>query len=139
MGTDPTPVTLPEIPSLAVTPTASGQKRSRTLPAGGEGDLEDTGASGSGTHQTVITGGSVDPTLPPPRGLGELDDAEITPKMVRANAVTAFIGPPLLPEPDQLRVDNIGTLPSLSVEGPAQTAAFRLFALAYSQHEAEAI
>ena len=64
--------------------------------------------------------GSVDPTLPPPRGLGEPDDAEITPEMVRANAVTAFIGSPLFPEPDQLRDDNITTLLSLSVEGPAQ-------------------
>jgi len=59
--------------------------------------------------------------------------------MERANAVTAFIGSPLLPNPAQLRVDNIATLLALAVEGPAQKAAFKLFSLAYSQQEAEAI
>ncbi len=82
--------------------------------------------------------GSVDLILPPPQGLGGPDAAEITPEIIRANAVTAFIGSPLIPEPDQLKVDNIATMLSLSVEGPAKKAAFRLFAPAYSQQEAEA-
>ncbi len=42
MATDPTPVTLPDLPSLATTPTASGLKRARALPMEGEGEIEDT-------------------------------------------------------------------------------------------------
>ena len=42
MATDPTPVTLPELPSLAATPTASGLKRAWTLPTEGEGEFENT-------------------------------------------------------------------------------------------------
>ncbi len=42
MATDPTPVTLHDLPSLAATPTDSGLKRSRTLPTEGEGEFEDT-------------------------------------------------------------------------------------------------
>ncbi len=83
--------------------------------------------------------GSVDPILPPPQGPGGPDATETSPEMMRANAVTAFIGSPLLPEPYQLRVDNIATLLSLSVEDPAQKVAFRLFAPAYSRQEAEAL
>ena len=50
MATDPILVTLHDLPSLAATPSASRLKRSRALPAEGEGGMEDTGASGSGTH-----------------------------------------------------------------------------------------
>ena len=42
IATDPTPVTLPDLPSLATTPTASGLKRSRTLPLKGAEEFEDT-------------------------------------------------------------------------------------------------
>jgi hypothetical protein len=83
--------------------------------------------------------GSVDPTLPPPQSLGGHDATEITPEMLRANAAPAFIGSPLLPEPDRLRVDNIATLLSLSVEVPVQIATLRLLSPTYSQHEVEAI
>jgi hypothetical protein len=42
MATDPTPVTLPDLPSLAATPSASRLKRSLTLPTEDEGEFEDT-------------------------------------------------------------------------------------------------
>ena len=79
MATDPTPVTLRELPSLATTPTSSRLKRSRTLPTEGEGEFEDTGASGSGTHPAADASGSADPTLPPPQGLAGQEDAEVPP------------------------------------------------------------
>jgi hypothetical protein len=139
MVTDPSPVTLPELSSLTTTSTAVGQKRSRTLLAGGEGEFEDTRASGSGTHHQVNASGSADTILPPSHGPTGQEDAEVPPEMIRANAVTAFIGSPLLPEPAQLRVDHIATLMALAVEGPIQNAAFKLLALAYSQQEVGAI
>jgi hypothetical protein len=131
MATDLTPVTLPELPSLTTTPTASGQKRSRTLPAGGGGEFEDTRASSSGTNHPVNASGSADPILSPPQGIAGQEDAEVPPEMIRANTVTAFVGSPLLPEPAQLKVDHIATLMALVVEGLIQNTAFKLIAPAY--------
>jgi len=68
MATDPTLVTLPDLPSLAATPFASRQKRSRALPTEGEGEFKDTCASGSGSHHPANASGSADPLLPPPQG-----------------------------------------------------------------------
>jgi hypothetical protein len=59
--------------------------------------------------------------------------------MDRASVVTAFIGSPLLPEPNPLKVDDIATLLALAVSGPVQKVAFKLFTPTYSQQEAEAI
>ncbi len=91
ISTDPTPVTLPELPSLATIPTASGLKRSRTLPMKGAGELEDTGACGSGTHPEANVSGSADPTLPPPQGSAGQADAEAPPELDRTDVVTAFV------------------------------------------------
>jgi hypothetical protein len=53
--------------------------------------------------------------------------------------VTAFMGSPLLPEPNQLRMDDIATLLTLAVDGPVRKAIFKLLAPTYYQQEAEAI
>ena len=79
MATDPTPVTLPDLPLLATSPTASRMKRSRTLPANGEGGFEDIRAFGSGTHPGANVSGSADPNLPPPRGPTGNENAEVPP------------------------------------------------------------
>jgi hypothetical protein len=42
MATDPTHVTMHDLPSLTATPSASGLQRSRALLAEGEGGMEDT-------------------------------------------------------------------------------------------------
>ena len=60
-------------------------------------------------------------------------------EMDRASVVTAFIGSPLLPEPNPLKVDNIAILLALAVDGPVKKTAFKLLAPTYSQQEAEAI
>ena len=49
MEVEPTPITLLCLPSLELSPSSSGQKRSRAN-AAGEGKMEDTDAFGSGTH-----------------------------------------------------------------------------------------
>jgi hypothetical protein len=119
MATDPTPVTLPELPSLAANPTVSGLKRSRTLPTEGGEEFEDTGSSGSGTHPEAKALGSADPLRPPSHGLAGQEDAEIYPELDRASVVTVFIGSPLLPELSKLGMDNIATLLALAVDGTA--------------------
>ena len=128
-----------DLKSLAATPDASGLKRSRTLPTEGEREFEGTKASSNGTHPAANASGSTDPILPPPQGpTGQADD-EFPPKMDRANAVRAFMGSPLLPEPNQLRMDDIATLLTLAVDGPVRKAIFKLLAPTYYQQEAEAI
>ncbi len=99
MATDPTPVTLLDLPTLATNPTASGLKRSRTLLHKGEGEFEDTRASSSGTHHAAEASGSIDPILPPPQGSTGQEADVVPPELDRATVVTAFIGSPLLPEP----------------------------------------
>ena len=59
--------------------------------------------------------------------------------LARANAITAFGAFPLLPEPNHLKPDHITDLFALAVDGPLHKAAIKLFAPAYSQHEAETI
>jgi hypothetical protein len=66
MATDPTLITLLDPPTLAATPSASGQKRSRVLPTEGEGELEDIRASGSGILHPANASGPADSMLPPP-------------------------------------------------------------------------
>ena len=61
------------------------------------------------------------------------------PAMARANAVTAFVASPLLPEPTKLGLNLITTLLALAVDGPVHKAVIKLLAPAYSQQEAEAI
>ena len=53
--------------------------------------------------------------------------------------VTAFVASPLLPKPNQLKVDHIATLLALAVDGPVHKTAINLLALADSQKEAKAI
>jgi hypothetical protein len=136
MATDPTLVTLPDLLSLATTPSASGQKRSRALPTEGEGEFENTRAFGSGIHHSANASGSEDSILPPPEGPTGQEDGDIPPELDRANVVTAFVASPLLREPTQLKVDHIATLLALAVDGPVQKAAIKLLALAYSHQEA---
>jgi len=132
MATGPTPVTMPDLPSLAATSTASWLKRARTLSTEGEGEFEDTGASGSGTHSAANSSGSTDPILPPPQGPTGQEDDEVPPELDRANVVTAFLGSSLLPEPSHLKMNNIATSPALAVDGPVQKAACKLLAPTYS-------
>jgi hypothetical protein len=65
MATYPTPVTLAGLPSLTTAPSTSCQKHSRGIPTAGEGEIEDTGASSSGSHHAANASGAPDPTLPP--------------------------------------------------------------------------
>jgi len=65
MAIDPTPVTMAGVPSLAAAPFALGQKRFRGIPTAREGEIEDTGASSSGSHHAANASGAPDPTLPP--------------------------------------------------------------------------
>jgi len=139
MATDPNPITLTCLPSLAAAPSSSGQKRSRGIPTEGEGKIEDTGASGNGGLQEANASGAADPTLLPTQGPIEQGDDDISPDMAHANTVTAFVASPLLHEPNQLRVDHITTLLVLAVDGPVHKAVVKLLAPAYPQQEAVAI
>jgi hypothetical protein len=139
MATDPTPFTLPGLPTLAATPSASGQKRSRAFPTEDEGEFEYTRASGSGIHHSVNASSSADPILPPPQGPMGQEDGDIPRELDRANLVKVFAASPLLPEPTLLKVDHVATLLALAVDGPVQKAAIKFLAPAYSQQEAEAI
>jgi hypothetical protein len=139
MATDPTPVILPDLPTLAANPIASGLKRFRTLPHKGEGEFKDTRAFGSGTHTAAEASGSTDPILPLSLGSTGQETDVVPPEQDRATVVTAFIGSLLLHGPTQLRVDDLATLLALAVEGPAQKAAFHLLVPAYSQQKAAAI
>ena len=56
--------------------------------------------------------------------------------MARANAVTAFVASPLLPEPTKLGLNHITTLWALAVDGPVHKAVIKLLAPAYSLQEA---
>jgi hypothetical protein len=118
MATDPTLVTLLDLTSLTFTTTDLGLKRSRTLRSKGEGEFEDTRAFGSGSHPAANASGSADPILPPPQGPTGQEDDELPPDLERVDVVTAFMGSPLLPELNQLRVNNIATLLALAVDGP---------------------
>ena len=110
VAASPNRVTLACLPPLAATPPASGQKRFKANLADGEGGIDDTRAFGSGGSQTKTAGDTADPTLLPTQGpLGQGGD-ETSPELTRANAVTAFVVSPLLPEPNQLKVGpHIGT------------------------------
>jgi hypothetical protein len=88
MAADPNPVTLTCLPSLAATPSVSGQKPSRAIPTEGKGEIEDGGALGSGGLQEANISGIADPTLLPTHGLITQGDDDIPPDMARADAVT---------------------------------------------------
>ena len=59
-----------------------------------------------------------------------------TPDLARANVITAFVASPLLPEPNQLKVDHILALLALAVDGTVHKAAIKLLAPACSLQEA---
>ena len=65
MAVDPTAVTLTCLPSLAAVPSVSRQKRYRTIPTEGAGEIEDTGACGIGDLKTANASDAPDPTLLP--------------------------------------------------------------------------
>ena len=117
MASDPTHVTLTCLPSFATAPSVSSQKRSRVNQTEGEEKIEDKGAFGSGGHQEANASSAADPALLPLHGLTGQRDDEIPPDVARANAVTAFLASPLLPEPNHLRVDHLTTLLALAVDG----------------------
>jgi len=117
---------------LAATPSASRRKRSRALPTKGEGKFEDARTLGSGTQPVANAAGPADP----PQGPTGQEDDEVTPELDRANVITAFVGSPLLLEPNQLKADNIATFLALAVDGPVQKATFKLLAPTYYQQEA---
>jgi hypothetical protein len=139
MATDLTPVTLACLSHMVAAPFTSGQKRSRVIPEGGDGDNEDTRAFGSGGHHTSIAMGTAEPALLPPHGPTGQGENEIPPNLARKDAVMAFVASPLLPEPSQLRADHITALLALAVDGLVHKAAIKLLALAYSQLEAKAV
>jgi hypothetical protein len=139
MAADPTLITLAGLPSLAAAPSTSSQKRSRAIPTNGEGEIEDTRASDSGSHQAATTSGPADPALLPTQGLTDHGDNDIPPDMARANAVTAFVTSHLLPEPNHLRLNHITAVLTLAMDGPVHKTAIKLLTPAYSQQEAEAI
>jgi len=68
IATDPAFVTLRDLLALAFIPFASRQKRSRALPAEGEGEFEGKGAFGSGIHHMANAFGPAGPILPSPQG-----------------------------------------------------------------------
>ena len=57
----------------------------------------------------------------------------------RAEALAAFLAAPLLPEPDQLRVDHISAPPALLKEGPFQDVAIALLTPGHTPEEAAII
>ena len=81
----------------------------------------------------------MDLILPSPQGPTGPEEGDIPPDLARANVVTAFVGSPLLHEPNQLKVDHNVNLLALAVNGPVQKAAIKLLAPSYSQQAAEAI
>ncbi len=112
MAADPTPNTMTCLPSLAVDPSASRQKRSRAALADGVGD---NGAFGSGITSVMGASSAEEAALPPASGPTNQEDIELLPDLVRANAVTAFVAYPLLPDPDQLKVDHMSAILAVNV------------------------
>jgi hypothetical protein len=96
MAVDMIPVKLPCLPSMAAAPSASGQKRSSANPADGERDTKDTGASDNGIHHAAGVRGAADAALLLLSGPTGQEDLELSPDLVRANAVKAFVASPLL-------------------------------------------
>jgi hypothetical protein len=97
---EPTPLTLPRLPTLVPAPTSSGQKKT-----GGTlvpDNTKDTGSSGSGVHPTR---GQVE--TPPSR-------ASFTPTVViapsRGEAMAAILAAPALPGPSVLLLDHVSAL-----------------------------
>ena len=132
MAVDPTLFTLPCLLSLAVVPSTSGQKRPRVIPTDGEGDIEHTRAYSSDMHPATEDTGAAVAALLPPQGHTGQEELELSPDLVRANAVTVFVASPLLPEHDKLTADHISSLLALAVDGLAQKAAIKFLALNYS-------
>ena len=84
----------------------------------GESGIEDASASCSGTHQATRATDTADPPLslyPEPTGQG---DPEPSQELLHANTLTAILGSPLLPEPDQLKVVHITVLLAMAADGP---------------------
>ena len=94
-ATDPTLVTLPDLPALAATPFASCLKRSRALPTEDEGEFEDTRASGSGIHHPANASRPADPSLPPPHGpTGQADGSSKPGSGKRGHGLRGLPSPP---------------------------------------------
>ncbi len=60
--------------------------------------------------------------MPPDDNQAPITTAAVT----REEAYAAFLAAPLLPEPDQLRLEHISARLALLIEGPFQTAAIAL-------------
>ncbi len=60
-------------------------------------------------------------------------------ELIRADAVTAFLASPLLPDPNQLRAYHITALLDMAVDGGAQKATMKVLAPEHSQRVAEKV
>jgi hypothetical protein len=138
MAVGPTPVILPCLLSLAAAPSFWGQKRTRANTADGEADNKDTIASGNGVPPTSNASGPVEDNLRPLYGSTGQEEPDLPTYLTRDEAITTFMGSPILSEPDQLRVDHISALLALAVDGPIQKTAIQFLAPEYSQKAAEA-
>ncbi len=94
--------------------------------------MEDTRAYGIDGRQTEEAIATTDPALLPPRRPKVQGEGETFPELTCAEAVTAFVASPLLPDSNQLKVDHISALLALAVDGPVHKAAIKLLAPAYS-------
>jgi len=135
MEAEPTPFTLPCLPSINPTPFASEQiKRSPvvTLDKTGEGDTEDTGASGNVTHHAARVATSRDAFMPLHQNPTTQALPQQTDELNRATLVITFLSSMLLPEPNQLRVDHITDHLAFAVDMATQRAGIPLLAPEHS-------
>ena len=98
--------------------------------------MEDTGAFCIGIHFAVGATSAEEAAvllISEPTGRENLD---LSPDLIHANAVAAFVASPLFPEPDQLNVSHISALMALAIDEPAHKAAISLIAAEYSQKAA---
>ena len=96
--------------------------------------MEDTGASGSGgppAKQTAPDTTETNNTETAPEHEIEEEGVPLT----RGEAITAFVGSPRIPEPDQIMIDHISILMAVLApdNGPAQKRAVKLLSMEYDQ------
>ena len=94
--------------------------------------MEDTVASGSGgppAKQTATdTTGTGNTETAPELGIEE--EAE---PLTRGETITAFVGSPHIPEPDQIKIDHISVVMAVLApnNGPTQKRAVKLLSMEY--------
>jgi hypothetical protein len=142
MEVDPTPISLPSLPLLGPTPTASGQnKRNITsMDPPGEEETWDTSASGSGAVKSGTAPGVATPLmLTETPGVAAGDPANPSEIPSREEAVHTFLAAPLLPDPAAMKIDHVMAMLALASGGPIKQTAIHLLNQAYPKQMADRI